>query len=332
MVGPSPPDPAEESSGRARDRAQLLLVGSVAFAVVIIGLVVVINTVLFTENLQTGDALDRSEEVAHVNYEAQSDVSSLVLRINHNHRNATAGQLASAVKANVSRYSLVLSELYGERGSAVVNITYDNATSTTGTRIVQSARTDVESPSGSVNWFPIDESDRRDVGRFVLSANVEDSSIQRFHVNITNASDDYVRFSMNRTVGGDPDLRIETERSYAAGSTVECDPSANLVLLDLLEGRQFTGGPSGCEFAATEGLEGPYSIEYRRGDRINASYGFVFEERLKRYGSGPYPACTASVPRTEVCHASAIWTANVTIHYDAGSIRYTQPHNVSVYP
>jgi hypothetical protein len=57
----------------SRERAQLILVGSIAIAFVVIGLVVVINTVLFTENVATSGSIERSGSAENFDYQAPRD-------------------------------------------------------------------------------------------------------------------------------------------------------------------------------------------------------------------------------------------------------------------
>ncbi len=65
------------------ERAQLLLVGAVAIALIILGLVVVYNTILFTENQAPTQSLDDSATTGRVQAQLVNDTEKLVNYVNN---------------------------------------------------------------------------------------------------------------------------------------------------------------------------------------------------------------------------------------------------------
>ncbi len=65
------------------ERAQLLLVGAVAIALIILGLVVVYNTILFTENQAPTQSLDDSANTGRIQAQLVEDTEKLVNYVNN---------------------------------------------------------------------------------------------------------------------------------------------------------------------------------------------------------------------------------------------------------
>ncbi|WP_136717834.1 hypothetical protein [Halorientalis salina] len=317
------PRPSDKSRER-RNRAQLLLVGSLLIAAIIIGLVVVINTVLVTENVATGEALDRARDTAQFDLQARENVRSLVLRLNHDNRTVTAPQLTNNVERNFSNYSNLLAEAHSLREPIWVDISYDNDSSSWGQRIVQDQDGPYTSPSGDDNWEPVSE--HRDIGRFVVNLNVSETSTEKFHLSFTNESGESINVSLwAESAGSNSDILIN---SPAQSGAAKCDPANGRVLLDMLSGTAFTGD---CEFEAprTVGLGEPYNLTVTNGSHAYGKFGLVVNESASP-DTRTYSDCESS-PQ-DICTAPIIWSANATVQYESSSIVYEQEHNVSVYP
>lgn len=315
---------SDDDATRRRDRAQLLLVGSVLVAAIVIGLVVVINTVLVTENVAKGESLDRARDTAQFDSQARRNVRSLVLRLNHDDRNVSAPDLTENVHRNFSNYSRLLAEAYSLREPIWVNISYDNSSSTWGTRIVKASDGEFTAPSGNSDWEPV--SDHRKIGRFVVNLNVSETTTETFYFNISNRTGHHVNISMRAQGGGDnSNIVVNSPRQTGAS---ECDPANGRVLVDVLSGTAFTGN---CEFKAPRnvGLQGPFNLTVTNGDDAHGKFGLVVNETVSP-PSGSYPDCQ-SFPQ-ETCEAPVIWAANATVQYESAAIVYEQEHNVSVYP
>lgn len=345
-------EPTAATEGRSR--GQLVLVGAVGIALVIIGLVVVINTTLVSENLAASESLQNADEVTKFSANARRDVRAITLRINHRKRNLTAEQIGTYVAHNLSNYSRALAETHARSGIASVNVSFNNDSSGWGTRVVQKSDSDLRSPvdddqtwalfekAGPAGPAPPPTLPEPDVRRFVLNLNVTETADEEFNVTFTNASGDYVDIGLQST--GD-DIEIRTERTPGGNVTgVTCDPSNGRVLVNLVSGRAYTGD---CDFRgvlnrtnSSRSLDPPYeSITITRGDRAVAQYSVVTNLSYEQVGTDlaePYKHCDpkhASVATaTEPCRSHAIWRANVTTVYQSASSDYWQLHNVSVYP
>jgi hypothetical protein len=344
MVGPS-----NNTGEGERNRGQLVLVGAVGIGLVIIGLVIVINTSLVSENIAASESLQKSDEVTKFSTNARRDTRAIVLRINHRKRNITAPQIASYVNRNLSNYSRALAESHARSGIASVKISFNNESSDWGTRLVQVNDSDLTEPgTNDVSWALFDGTVREpDVRRFILNLNVTataEKSTDEFNVTFTNSSGDYVEMGIKST---GKEIEIRTERTPGGNVTdVVCDPSNDRVLINLMTGQSYTGD---CDFNgvlnrtnSSRSLDPPYdSVVVEFGDRPDLQYSVVTNLSYEAMGSSSpgYDHCdpayvtsgTAGSP-TAPCRSPAIWRANVTTVYQSWSSDYWQLHNVSVYP
>lgn len=94
-----------ESHLEGRERAQLILVGAVAIAFIVMGLVVVFNTVLYTENVASTGAVNEPREAAELKAGTELGTKKLVGRVSTNGNWTSQSALNSSIASNVSAYS-----------------------------------------------------------------------------------------------------------------------------------------------------------------------------------------------------------------------------------
>jgi hypothetical protein len=323
-----------------RDRAQLFLVGAIAIAMIILGIVVVINTVLYTESVTSGEAIESTTDAGEFDRQARRNVRSLVLRINHEQVYATNEALEDPINSSLADYSALLAESYASQRPSLVNITYHNGSSEFGRRIVQQTDGAFRSPgpANARDWALIPPAKATNVGRFIANFNVTDSKANPTNISVSNAStggsDDYVNMSFKR-VGGTSgrDIQISSERSFGGNtSKVRCDPSGARVLLDLMNGNAFTDD---CQFSGIDGLEPPYHVSIANGENARGKFSLVANWTNPSYDDGIdrlYDACVFTTVGDDPCQTPAVWAANVTVSYQSDHVHFRQRHNVSVYP
>jgi len=333
---------ADDVKESMTSRGQLVLTAAIGIGVIIIGLVIVINTVLVSENISTSESLTDSDEVRTFSTSAQRNTRSLILRLNHWQRNQTAPEIGRGINRNISNYSLALGESYAENGIAIVNLSYNNDSSSWGTRVIQSNDSWMTDTGNNSDWSIFESTSTSNVRRFVVNLNVSNTRTDEFNVTFVNKTDEYVNISMRRD---GQSIAISSERSLGGNvSDVACDPSGNRVLVDLMSGSSFTGE---CEFNGvlnrtnlSRTLQAPYTVTVSDGAHGFGQYSLVtnttFDEFSGTYGPcDPDQADALGVSRTnphEPCRSSIVWQANITTTYQSSSVDYWQQQNVSVYP
>lgn len=112
-----------------RSRGQIILIGAITLAFIILGIVVVFNGVLYTETLSSGSSsqsaadatvteLEIEQGIACVLARGDKDVEKNITAFNDAYRNATAGSMTAAVNISVGNSA--------DPQSTNITITYDS--------------------------------------------------------------------------------------------------------------------------------------------------------------------------------------------------------------
>lgn len=255
------------------ERAQLILVGSITIALLVIGIALVVNTVLFTENLQTDTTAITLDESSAIDAEVQEGVRSTTLRVNHRVRNQTQSEIHTWVEENVTRFGALMSEAQVDANRLTVTVSYDRSASETGFRVVQSENGSYESTSGATDWDPVPAGDHR-VGWFVVNVNATSTGESAFFANASNPSGETLNVSVNKT--DDTTFNVTTTTSLGSATTVNCDTQGGRLLLNLHTGRSFTDDD--CTFTGTRRVGNVSRIHFENGDGIAGEYAVVVND------------------------------------------------------
>jgi len=308
------------------NRAQLILIGAIAIAVVIVGLAVVTNSLLVTQTSGSTDAALQSNNADQFDFQSRADLQSLFLRMNHRHRNLSASELATVVDRNATVYSRLLSESSVASGGETVNVTYDNDSSAFGDRLVQANDAPMTDSDGSASWRPISSVNTRAIGWFTMNVNVDATSEEPTQVIVENGTGETITYEISKSGS---DVLVESDVSTGGSSSVVCSPSRDRVLLDFEAGESATGD---CEFDSITAIEGPVFLDIEDGDALVTKYELVADDTLT--SPADYEPCLAGgtpADAAEPCTAPAVWTANVSVQFTGSQVSYTNQYNVSVY-
>jgi len=312
-------------------RGQLILVGAVVIAAVIIGLTVLINSVLFTETVGSDSMNSRVGEASQSDFEVRKAVRSLLLRVNHGERNVTKDRVQARAARNVLLYSRLIGEVYATARPIGVNATYSNTSTDLGVRIVQSYDGGMNRSDGTATWTPLPGGGTpRDLGWFTMNVNVQNSSKEEeFSIFARETGGSTVTLSFNKTANST--VWINSSGSVTAGESTVCDPSNGRVLVDIYDGTAFTGDCSFVGFEAIlDGSNALSKIEFRDGDEQIGQYSMVFNGSL----ASPSPTlskCSAGPSMTDPCWTPVVWTANITTHVTGEGLTYSNQYNISIY-
>lgn len=318
-------DGAAGSGDRASaDRGQLILVGSVAIAFIVVGVAAVVTTVLYTENVATGEADALVDEAAEIDREVDDDVADLLRRVNRGTYFSTAAALENATE-NVSAYERLLAETYADSGGQVVAVSVVSGRSTNGTRVQQTNYSRILArDSGNVTpWSPIRINDPRDVGAFRMTLNVsslDDTGTRPFRTTVRGDAGDAVVLEFEDDAG---DLRLETTLSNGSTSTCTVSPSGGSDKVNVT-----LTGEGDCPAVFLGPLAPPYSVLFENVDQARGTYALVVEG-----ASNPNPAAIESTTRTSNAPFTSrvVWEAGVETRLVARSMTYRSRFNASVY-
>lgn len=307
---------------RPRERGQLILIGAITLALLIIGIALVVNTVLFTENLQTDTTAITLDESSAIDAEVQEGVRSTTLRVNHRGRNQTATQIQTWVETNVTRFGALMSEAQVDANRLSVTVDYDRTESDRGARIVQTGNGSFESESGAEDWDPLPRGAHA-TGWVVLNVNATSSVDGSFFLNASNPSAETLNVSINRT--DETTFNVTSRTSLGPSTTVDCDTQGGRLLLNVHTGRSFTDDD--CVFTGTRAVGNVSRIHFENGDLLAGKYSIVANESAGM----TVPACDTTVDRDQPCRAPVIWTANITTTVTGDGFGYENDHDVAVY-
>lgn len=312
-----------------RTRGQLLLVGAAVLALVIIGIVVVVNTALFTENVEAPGVSSGVTQVSEIDYNLRQAVRTLTVRVNHQSVNHTSSGIETQVERNITNLSQATRATFVASESTVVTADYNPGSSTLGTRVVQEQDgylTDDGTESGQPQWQPVDG---HNIGWFVLNLNVSEMENVPVHANVSNSTGASVNVTMEKVNATSPDVNITTSVSGGPQFTTTCDPSSGRLLIDVRSGESFTD--DSCQFNGTTEITNASTANFDDGDHVRGSYSLVANESGGVSDVvGGLPTCLSSGPAAP-CRSPVVWSANVTIGVSSSEVAYENTHNISVY-
>jgi hypothetical protein len=320
------------SESPADDRGQLILVGAIALAFVIVALAIAFNGALFADTLADSEARPDLTAAEQLDRQAARDLPRLLVYLNHRRPYPDTATLDATVTANVSTYARLATEARLQERPGVVNVSLENRTY--GTRVVQTTDgpfTEAGTPGGDPSWQPVD--DDRTVGWAVLNldaANVSDADgADRFTVELVDADGDWARLHLSRnTTTGDDSRTVDVETVLSSGngtSPQPCPSSQGRLLLDLRTGTSFGGG---CSFNLTQPLDGPYDVQFTNGDAATGTYAFVTEGSPPNTLAGGAYACPDA---TGPCNAPVVWEATAVTTYETRATTTESTRQVVVY-
>jgi hypothetical protein len=292
------------------DRAQLLLVGAFALAVLVVALALVTNGAAQTETLATDrtDAGDLRDAVRFRD-DVRRGLGGIVDTVNRN-GDDDYGALRDDLNASVEEWERLAAR--GSAGDGVgvsVELTNDPLTSDErGSRISQTPEREFTDSNGTANWRLASSVDRTRAFEVNVSrANLSSGCGGCFTVVAENGTATW-RAQFTR---GPSEIQVAVDGPTGAET---CTIPADSTVVDLSAG---TVPDRSCSFPAfAEGLGGPYNITYQNGDAGTGTYALVIDTDEPLVDDSPYAATGPSLSR-------AIYSADVTVRYRTPSLTYT---------
>jgi hypothetical protein len=306
-------------SERSR-RGQILLITGFALAVAFIGLALVLNSVIFTENLATrSESTTTSDAITHAN-SIEDAAEGLVEYVNtYNTTNSSSydsvGQNLTRGFENVSTVA-TQHQLYDGR---VVNDTllrYDNGTVIRQTNESRSFTDD----DGTREWEPIG-SNANDVRKFRIHVfdagdELDGSDDTPFNVTLTDTSGQEWRMNISEN----PGLPGLTTDHFVGVETPGGGYTCEATDLDEFWVNVSAGTVAGSEcpdFDFAEGLSTIDEIEFNNGEDINGTYRLLVNKSFGSVNSGPYATGTGQ-PYIQ----PAVYAADIRVAYNSRVTSY----------
>ena len=318
---------------RGRDRrGQMMVVMSLALAVLFVAMALYLNTAIYTENQATQKA-DISGAGGAVSYveEAEAGIGGAIIYVNkHNHPDADPDvddrdDMEDELEPAIDHWSDTTQQLEATRGRSV-NISL--AGTTDGTWIVQDDHDrEFRNADDEVNWTVVE--DTSNVRSFEM--NVTQNALEDDHPGVPFGVEDIFTVTFEDENGNvrhlyiyAPDQDDVTVEVIDGGGNViddcQVDDNPEWAHIDLVEGHivSSNGETDTCAFLVHrlfDELSGTYSIEYEYGEMVEGTYEFVAEEatvdqsNYNSYDDSPYTT-------------EAIYSADIHVVYESPRISY----------
>lgn len=315
----------------SESRGQLILVAALGLAVAFVALALLLNTVIYAENLATRGADVGGGDAIAYQEAAESGVEGAVARANE-YNYSSNETLVSRVRADVAAWS-ASAERYATLDATASSATLVNVTN--GTTIAQNATRNFTDNDTVEDWRLA--ADVTGVRRFELNVSraslhsrsdrFPDNATLRgsdaFRANVTNGSAT-VTVAVYEDTDPDPNQVVVQVVNASDDLAGNCTVDADHVRVDLTEGRV---GDDDCDALDVPGVEGSFEIAYDNGDQAEGVYGLVVDDERSDvvaalpddpfaiYGSGvPYavPAVYDATVAVRVATPDLSYRANVT--------------------
>ena len=324
--GGSHPHPRARTRGTRPDsRGQLLLVTSLAIAVLLVSLALLLNTAIYTENLATRSADPGSADAISYQRDVVQGVGGAVTYANTHHaQNESA--LADALTASVvvwddatARHAAV------DADAAGVRVASSNGTPaiTYGRQVVQNRTRNFTAANGAANWtLTTDVAPNRGLRAFRLSVrpgNLSSAPNGSFRVDVTDADQTWrVHVYGNASavqvaVYDDTTGSLTTDANCSAAPT----PTDGTVTVDLTAGT--VGGRECAPLSVFADVDDAFDVAYRNADAIDGTYSVVVNRSTLGADAGVYATQTSgSVPYT----APAVYAVAADVAFTSQRVTY----------
>ena len=324
------------------ERAQLILVGAVAIAFIVLGLAVVFNTVLYTENVASTGAASAPRDAQILNQEVELGSKRLVERVNHQTKPKLPSQANANLTANLSAYSDNMTKVIGASSPALVSFGLTSVADVThGARIRDDDGSDFKFGGGAKNWTAMYSSGAgaivRDFDMDVDRSSLEGASQYAFHVAWLGPSNNHVVW-IYETAGGQVAIRTvnNTAKPGPDFSGTECvlpgSDSASTVTFNFSDGN--IEGYDACD-----GQLGPWAtidngttrnVKFFRGDNATGRYSLAVNDQSELNPSLNLPT-DSLFDSGDPYWTWDVWEFEVEVRYESGQVSYTEEYYVEVY-
>ncbi|MFC6955135.1 DUF7261 family protein [Halorubellus litoreus] len=330
------------------DRAQLILVGAVAIAFIVLGLAVVFNTVLYTENVASTGAASAPRDAQLLNDEVEVSVKRLAERVNAKGAFGNPVDQTEAydgITANVSTYSDGLTKVAGAASPAVasVRVSSSSADVTYGARIQDKGGSDFTAPGGAPNWTlmqpPGGDAIVRDFDMTVERSSLTAGGQDAFRVmwSPPSSNENHVVWIYEKSSTSEVAIRTvnDSPQPYRDFSGTECvlpgSDSASTVTFNFSDGN--VQGYDACD-----GQLGPWeaidngtarNVTFIRGDSVQGSYSLTMNDEPELNPTLQFQ--DASLGAGEPFVTWDAWEFEIEVRYDSGQATFTEEYYVEVY-
>ncbi|TKX75573.1 hypothetical protein EXE46_03765 [Halorubrum sp. GN11_10-6_MGM] len=306
----------ENGDDADEDRAQIILITGLTLAVLFVAVVLLLNTVIYTENLATRGADAGGAEAIEFRDGVTNDLAGILHR---EHRNASDGDVFTEFNASAETYARTVADIRARDG-VIADVQVKRSTLREGHFVAQnetaSGLRNMTAPDGSTaNWTVVNDTNRtRNFRLTVNSSSLSGGENGAFAVVADGADEDW-----SVTLSNDSADAIDVRVRNATVNTTRTFSHEGVenVTIDLTAGT--VGGERFPELVWAGGVQSgsdpydAYDIRYENGDEATGTYDLVVDER-----DGSAPLDASSRPYV----TDAIYSVEVELRHRTPGLTY----------
>ena len=307
------------------DRGQLMLVGALTLAVMLVALAVLLNAAIYTGNVATRDAGPGTAEVIEYEDEATSMARQVIQSMDDSDYPTLRGNFTDAVDG------------WSEATSAHSSVGLADASlepvgdPDPGTEIRQSTSRNVTSASEAANWTVANDTavrafrmnlsqDSLATPNNVFTDLLTDESPGYYYAEFDDGSSVY-RVQVRGTDDGDAIVRVLNGADNQVGS--DCETTEDRVLVDVTGA---TVGGDACPALGTvfDNLGDTYTLSYRNSENAKGTYSMVVDSRIGKLSTGADTTGSAEPSATRT-----LYGADLRVTYRSADVYYRSEFRVA---
>jgi hypothetical protein len=315
----------------------------------VLGLAVVFNTVLYTENVASTGAASAPRDAQVLNREVEVGVKRLAERVNAKGAfgnpvyPAGADEAYDGVRDNVSAYSEGLTKVVGASSPALTSVSVSSnfADTTFGARIHERGGSDFRAPGGAPNWTLMEPNEHaivRDFDMTVDTSTLASGGQDAFRVMwSTQGSNENHVVWIYQTSSNEVAIRTvnDSTQPYRDFTGTECvlpdSDSASTVTFNFSDGA--VQGYDACDSQlgpwATIDNETTRNVTFIRGDSVEGSYSLTMNDETALNPTFQFQDVSLGGGRPFVTWD--VWEFEIAVRYDSGQATFTEEYYVEVY-
>ncbi|UPV73593.1 hypothetical protein M0R89_13725 [Halorussus limi] len=303
-----------------RDRGQLILVTGLAIAVMLVALVLLLNTVIYTQNLATRGAEVEDDAAVSFRQEAIAGVGEVVDAENRAEYD-TRAKVEANVTEGVERYDGLASRYRAER-STIADVNESSLAYTDGRILRQTnASRNFTSAGESSSWTLVEDAGAgggpgvRGFALTVARENLSDAKSSAFTVTADGSSDDWEA----RIYDDGGAITVAVKNGSESNADPVCSVTKSEATVDLTSGT--VGGVRCPALVWAKGVAAPYDVTFDNAADATGTYGVTVNTSAAgtdvQTANFAGPGATSS-PRW----APAVYAAQFEIHFETPNVEF----------
>jgi hypothetical protein len=263
---------------QAKDRGQLVLIGAVAIAFVLIGLVVLFNGVVFTENVGSEGAIVDAKSSGTTTFAIEQNLGEAAHTVHTNNKydQSEDDLLKDHLNETIKELDDWQRLQTGETRGVVTQVEFQDSITEEGTLVLQDDTSDFSDAGGDPDWNPVPSgTEETRVDEFVMRIE-EPTSSGTMTIDIDDGSDEAIDIVADGSSSTIELNNAEGSPIQNPGNCENLDSGADdQIILRITDG--FVAQRPECRFSLSDPTE-DQSIEFDNGDQLQGTFEFVAED------------------------------------------------------